>query len=222
MISGVFGLPGAGKTVFLAKCAQKALDRKPMVIGGHYLHYGNYDAVLTNFYCKGCAKFDFSQLGKVDFRNCLLICDETAIEADSRSFKTFSEEAKFFFHQGNRKAGNCFIWTSQSYDSVDKRIRDLTDNYYYIRPSRILGSKMSTILPIDPCFDIVQGKPCTYYDFAPPTAKGHIWLPKYWNLIDTAEYIKSRQLTKMQLTYWDDCDIIKIEDNSKLIEGSAI
>lgn len=202
MNSGVFGLPGAGKTVFLAKCAMTALQKKPMRVGNNYLHYGNYDNVFTNFYCKGCYKFDFDQLGKVDFRNSLLICDETAIEADSRDFKKFSEQAKFFFHQGNRKAGNCFIWTSQSYDSVDKRIRDLTDNYYYIRPSRIFSDKMSTILPINPAFDIVQGKPTTYYEFAPPLQYGHIWLPKYWDLIDTSQYIKSMELSKMVLTTW--------------------
>lgn len=202
MVSGVFGLPGSGKTVLLAKIASDALKGKATVIGGHVLQYGSYEHVLTNFYCEGCEKFTFSDLGHVDFRKCCLICDETAFDADSRNFKQFSEDAKFFFHQQNRKSGSVFIWTSQSYDSVDKRIRDLTDQYFYIRPSRILPSRLSTILPIDPAFDIVQGKPCTFYDFAPPLQHGHIYLPKYWDKIDTSSYIEGKELVKPEFTSW--------------------
>lgn len=171
-------------------------------MGGRILQYGTYDHVLTNFYCEGCERFNFDDLGKVDFRNCCLICDETGISADSRNFKQFSEDAKFFFQQQNRKSGSVFIWTSQSYDSVDKRIRDLTDQYFYIRPCRLLPSVMSTVIPIDPAFDIVQGKPSTYYDFAPIHQHGHIYLPKHWNRIDTSEYIITKELAEPKFKKW--------------------
>lgn len=202
MISGVFGLPGAGKSVFLAKCAHLALQGKPFSVGGHPLHYGNYDAILTNFYCSGCSKFDFNELGKVDFQNCLFLCDEISLLADSRSFKTFSDDAKFFFSQ-HRKGGNTFIWCSQSYDDVDKRIRNLTDHYYHIRPSHVFGDKMSTVIPIEPYFDIENGHPTTGYEFAPFLQHGHVWLPHFWHYIDSYAYITSKQLTEMKLISWD-------------------
>lgn len=49
MISGIFGLPGSGKSVYLAKCAKYALDGRPVRVGGHTLHHGDYDNVFTNF-----------------------------------------------------------------------------------------------------------------------------------------------------------------------------
>lgn len=201
MISGIFGLPGAGKSVFLAKCAQTALRGKPLKVGGHYLHYGDAEHVLTNFYCDGCKKFDFDDLGKYDFHNCLFLCDEISLLADSRNFKTFSDDAKFFFSQ-HRKGANTFIWCSQAYDDVDKRIRNLTDNYYHIRPSTFFGDKMSTIVPIEPYFDIQQGRPVTGYQFAPPVQHGHIWLPKYWELINSYDYVNKKILLEKHLTCW--------------------
>lgn len=193
MISGVFGLPGSGKSVFLGRCAQNALAGKPTIIGGILLHYGNYDAVLTNFYCSGCKKFNFDELGKIDFKNCLFLCDEISLLADSRNFKSFSEDAKFFFSQ-HRKGGNTFIYCSQNYDDCDKRIRLLTDNFYHIRPSRFFGSKMSTVIPIHPYFNIESGKPTTGYRFAHPVQYGHIWLPKWWNYINSYDYVTTKKL----------------------------
>lgn len=201
MISGVFGLPGAGKSVFLAKCVDRALKGKSLMIGGNYLHYGKYDYVLTNFYCQGCYRFDFEQLGKVDFHDCLFLCDEISLLADARNFKTFSEDAKFFFSQ-HRKGGNTFIWCSQSYDDVDKRIRNLTDNYYYIRPSSLFSDRFSTVIPITPYFDIEQGRPTTGYQFAPRASFSHVYLPRYWNLIDSYAYVNSKELVKMSPDLW--------------------
>lgn len=202
MISGVFGLPGAGKTVLLSKMADKALRGKPMKIGSHFIHYGEYEHVLTNFYCEGCEKFEFTDLGRVDYSNSLILLDEASIFADSREFKNFTEDARFFMQQFVRKSGSCFVWCSQAWDAVDKRIRDLTDNYYYIRPAKIFSDAFSTIIPIDPAFDIVQGKPSTFYEFAPIAKRGYIYLPKYWDRIDTTAYAKKRELLKPEFVKW--------------------
>lgn len=201
MVSMVFGLCGSGKSVFLAKCAKTALDGKALKIGGHYLHYGDYDHVLSNFYCEGCDRLDPDTLGKADYQNCLFLMDEASLLFDSRHFKTFSEDAKFFFSQ-HRKGGNTAIICSQGWDDVDKRIRNITDNYYYIRPSRIFGDKMSTIIPIEPFFDIIQGKPTNSYEFAPPMQCSHIWLPRYWNYIDSYAYINAKKLEQPVFQPW--------------------
>ena len=97
MISGIFGLPGSGKSVYLAKCAKYALDGRPVRVGGHTLHHGDYDNVFTNFPVKGCKQLEWSRLGKVEIRNALLICDEIMMYADSRQYKNFSDDLTFFF-----------------------------------------------------------------------------------------------------------------------------
>lgn len=60
MISGVFGLPGSGKSLFLGMIAQKAVQGKN--INFHGLLLGSlrtYKYVYTNFSCKGCYKLDY-------------------------------------------------------------------------------------------------------------------------------------------------------------------
>ena len=81
MITGVFGLPGAGKTTFLTWLTLRALRKKPLYIG----HLGfkkmigecrTYDKVYSNVPIDGTYKLTFEHLGKVDFSDCLIIIDE--------------------------------------------------------------------------------------------------------------------------------------------------
>ena len=58
MVQGVFGLPGSGKSTYLAKLAKKAFKK--------------YDRVYSNFYIDGCYKLDFDSLGLVDYSDCLI------------------------------------------------------------------------------------------------------------------------------------------------------
>ena len=55
-MQGVFGLPGAGKTTFLTKYAQRCLA------GKSFLRTPPHSRVFTNFMCAGCYKFDFDDL----------------------------------------------------------------------------------------------------------------------------------------------------------------
>ena len=60
-----------------------------------------------------------------------MLCDEIQLFADSRNFKNFGDNLKFWFSV-HRKLGVDFIYATQSFDSVDKRIRSLTDRIYYV------------------------------------------------------------------------------------------
>lgn len=120
MIKCYFGLPGCGKSTILTAIAQRELKRK------------RYHYVYTNFYCHGCIRLNMDDLGEKDFSQSLIIIDEITLEFDSRNFKSFSEKFKKFFtlHRHDRSD---IIYATQYYNNVDKRIRDLTAENYYVR-----------------------------------------------------------------------------------------
>lgn len=203
MISGVFGLTGSGKSVLLAKAAAKALAGKPCIIGGNFLHDGDFDYVLTNFTCAGCYKLDPDTLGRVDYRRCLFLIDEISMISDSRAFKSFSDEYRFFWTQLIRKRDNAVIWCSQGWDSCDKKIRDVTDKYFYIRKAPILSDKLSIVAPIDAYMRVEDGQIKNGYELAPPIMHSLLWLPKYWDMFDTSETMNFKPLSVAHLQAWD-------------------
>lgn len=125
MISGFFGLPGVGKTSFLAKIA--ALENKAIRKGR-----SKYQRVYTNFSCLGCFKFSFQDLGLYDFSDSLILIDEITLEADSRDYKKFSRNLKEFFIL-HRHYGCDIVYFTQQYDGLDKKIRDLTSDLWYVK-----------------------------------------------------------------------------------------
>lgn len=118
MIQGVFGLPGAGKSTYLAKQAKKAIKQGIKV--------------YSNFYIKGCYQLDFDDLGVHDYSDCLILIDEVSLFCDCRNWKNFNKELVYFF-TNHRKYSVNLIYCSQSYSDCDKKIRNLTDSLYYIK-----------------------------------------------------------------------------------------
>lgn len=129
MIKGYFGLPGSGKTTFLTMIAQKELNR---IASGR----SPYKRVLTNFYCHGCYKIDYSQLGLYDLSDSLILLDEITLDADSRNFKQFDQIKKKFFLM-HRHYSIDVIYFTQQWDGVDKKIRDITHDLYYVKKLRL-------------------------------------------------------------------------------------
>lgn len=152
MISGYFGLPGAGKTSFLAKIAQQELRRIKK-------KKSRYKRVLANFECAGCYRLDFSDLGTYMIENSLILIDEITLEADSRDFKSFTKKLKYFFVM-HRHYECDIIYFCQQYDGLDKKIRDLTKELWYVKKLGPLtvATRIYRILDIDDnTHDIVQG-----------------------------------------------------------------
>ena len=127
MITGYFGTPGCGKTTILTALAQKELRR---------MRKGKspYKHVLTNFYCQGCEKFDVSDLGIYKFSYSLILIDEITLDVDSRDFKKFSKGLKDFFVL-HRHLHNDIVYFCQDFERVDKTIRDMTFDLWYITKS---------------------------------------------------------------------------------------
>lgn len=125
MIRGYFGVPGSGKTTTLVKKAIKELKRK------------RYEHIYTiNFKCSGCIEIEWEDLANYKMYNSLILIDEISTLADNREFKTFSKNHRDFFIM-HRHLGNDIIWATQNYEKVDKTIRELTQELWYMSKSII-------------------------------------------------------------------------------------
>ncbi|MCH5197921.1 MAG: hypothetical protein J1E34_03345 [Oscillospiraceae bacterium] len=127
MITGYFGVPGCGKTTILTILAQKELKK---------IRKGNspYKHVVTNFYCSGCEKFSVNDLGLYKFTDSLILIDEITLDVDSRDFKKFSKGLKDFFVL-HRHLHNDIVYFCQDFERVDKTIRDMTFDLWYLKKS---------------------------------------------------------------------------------------
>lgn len=125
MITCYFGLPGCGKSTMLAKIAAKELKR---IEKGK----SKYKRIYCNYYIKGCYKLNFRDLGVYDTSDSLILLDEITLDADSRDFKSFAQSSKQFFIL-HRKYGCDVIYVTQQYDAVDRKIRELTYDLYYMK-----------------------------------------------------------------------------------------
>lgn len=125
MITCFFGLPGCGKSTMLAKIAAKELKR---------MQKGKspYVRILSNYHIDGCDRLDFDMIGKVDMSRSLILIDEISLDADSRDYKSFGKELKQFFIL-HRHYGVDIYYATQQYDGVDRKIRELTHNLYYMK-----------------------------------------------------------------------------------------
>lgn len=123
MIKGYFGVPGAGKSTILVK-EWKKLKKK-------------YNHVYTiNIEIKGVEKITKEDFRKYRFENSLILWDEITLDYDNRNFKDFTQEDKdaWLLH---RHTGCDIIYATQNYENVDKKIRDLTQDLWYLSKSVI-------------------------------------------------------------------------------------
>ena len=124
MLTCYFGVPGCGKSTLLTKFAIKELRR---IQKGK----SKYTAVYTNFYVEGCNQIDFAQLQNYKLYDCLILLDEITLDADNRKFKEFTNGHRDYFIL-HRHIGNDIIYATQSYETVDLKIRQLTQELWYM------------------------------------------------------------------------------------------
>lgn len=125
MIVGYFGVPGCGKSTLLTKIAIKE-QRKIRK---------RYDHIYTiNLEISGTEHITFKDLEEYKIKNSLILIDEITMSADNREFKTFSKGARDFFIL-HRHLGCDIIYATQNFENVDKKIRDLTSELWYMSKS---------------------------------------------------------------------------------------
>lgn len=179
MIVGVVGLAGSGKSLSLAYDCSRVLRGKRSLLTGK-----KYSKVFTNFELSGCYKFDWDDLGKINVENSIIFVDEISMFADSRNFKNFSTVEKFFFSQ-HRKFRCDFVYCSQDFFDVEKRIRENTHKLYYVSDF-VLG--FSSIRPIIPFFDVsIVSHSYTFDKFI---NSKFFYRPSAYKLIDSYSFIK--------------------------------
>lgn len=156
MITSFIGAPGSGKSTALAWVARRALRKRnqPISICGSPVSSG-HPLLFTNFPFDGAFQLDYDNLGKYRYEDALILLDEISMYSDSRDYKNFSKALIFFFTQ-HRKFNLDLIWTSQTYDDSDKKIRNLTVGYYMIEPTFLPG--ISRFVEIEPFTDVIQYK----------------------------------------------------------------
>ena len=187
MITGIFGLPRAGKSTFLSYCVERALSGKPITAGRgswkvNLTEHVHYDSVYSNFPIYGAQKFDFDDLGKRMFENCLILIDEISLFADSRNWKEFGEHLKMFFAMHGHY-GVDVIYCSQSMD-CDKKIRDRTQQYCFVVKSALFSGS-SFVVPLIKHMDTVNGIPQDWYEKAPPLSCTRLRRSRYYWRFDS-------------------------------------
>lgn len=135
MIKGYFGIPGCGKSTLLSKIGATEIEKFKK-------RYRNVYTV--NIDIKGCTRITKEDCRKYRFEGDLILWDEITLDYDNRDFKSFTKEDKDFWIL-HRHMGTDVIYVTQNYENVDKKIRDLTQELWYMSKSVIPLLKEFTI-----------------------------------------------------------------------------
>lgn len=208
MISAVFGLPGSGKSLILSYMAYRATHGKSINFHGFHVSNFKYARVYTNFPCDGAYKLDFETLGNVKYEHCLMLCDEIQLFADSRNFKTFGDNLKYFFSM-HRHDHIDFVYASQSFDNVDKRIRSLTDRLYYVDPWLFNTIRVREILSF---FDVSRGSISEGYEYARGINTKYFFASRLYKYNDTYAKIKEVPLKEAPCIPWKQEEVKELGD----------
>lgn len=220
MISGVYGLTGAGKSTFLAWCAHRAQNGKSLQIGFNAAggvslqdeQSSDYEAIYSNFPLKGCYPLGWDELGVFFYGNCLILIDEIMMLCDSRAWKTYPENIKYFM--SHHRHYHCdIIYCSQSWKDTDIRIRNLAHQFLRIEP---FGA-FTRITPIIHRQGIRQGIPDDWYEMGGLASARFILRKKYYDMFDSHSTKPLKPLPQKNL--WE---IIDTETNVLSNDKSAV
>lgn len=132
-----FGLPGSGKSSYLTYLA-KIYGKLGVDI---YTNCMDIDfSLIPNIHY-----IPYSYIGNVDVDNSILLLDEMGLELDAREFKTNFKDKQVLKWWKLFRHHNCPIFLFSQTTDIDKKLRDLAQNYYLVRQSI---PYVTSILPI--------------------------------------------------------------------------
>lgn len=127
MITCFFGVPRVGKNTLLTMIALQEL--KKMKQGK-----SKYKHIYTDFFVEGCEFIDYRVFKHWKMYDSLVLIEEMGLDADGREHKSFTRaERDFFVLHGHIHCD--IIYATQDYSNVDKKIRDLTEELWYLSKS---------------------------------------------------------------------------------------
>lgn len=188
MISIVYGLTGAGKTSLLAWCADRVQRGKALTIGMGFaggvslqdVPTKQYKAVYSNFPLIGCYPLVWDELGVFDYSDCLILIDEIMMLCDSRAWKEYPENIKYFMSH-HRHFHTDVIACSQSWKDTDLRIRNLAKQILRIENRGLL----TRVTPIHHLQGIRQGIPDDWYELGGLLSSRYILRSRLYKMFDS-------------------------------------
>lgn len=144
-----FGVPGSGKTTFAAYLTKWALHENILIrfcrrhrnwLTSLLLRSGFFKRridVYSNVPITGAYRLDAkTDIGFHMIENAKIIIDEAGIEYNNRNYKSFPQEAIYFYkyHRHYKVSVDVF---SQSYEDMDVTLRRLAQNFYVVRRSLV-------------------------------------------------------------------------------------
>lgn len=144
-----FGVPGSGKTTFAAHLTKWALHESGIIrwcrkhdnaLSRIILKSGYFKRridVYSNVPITGAYQLNTKDdIGNYMIEDAKIIIDEAGIEYNNRSYKTFPQEAIYFYkyHRHYKTSVDVF---SQSFDDMDVTLRRLAQNFYVVRKSLV-------------------------------------------------------------------------------------
>lgn len=120
-----FGLPGSGKTSYLTYLC-KRFNKLGVDIYTNCLDV-DFESMPNVHY------IPFSYIGKVNVANSILLLDEMGLELDNRDFKVNFKDKKVLEFWKKFRHYNAPIFLFSQTTDIDKKVRDLAQNYYLVR-----------------------------------------------------------------------------------------
>lgn len=223
MIVGYFGVPGSGKSTLLSKFAVQELKK---IRKGK----SKYKDVYTNFYVAGCKRIDYDDLDQMKVYDSLIILDEITLDADNRNFKSFPIGVRDFFIL-HRHLGCDIIYATQSYELVDKKIRQLTQELWYMSRTVVpflrnftLARRIYRTIKINEYTgELILGyRFCNLLELLFTSNIKTVFRPFYYRFFDSYDegVLKQRSIFDSEL--WNDTEVIKMFDYIKASAGRKV
>lgn len=194
-----FGVPGSGKTTYLAYLYKKA-NKQSKIITWCEKHHNKWISkiiiksrlfkrrrkVFSNVPVTGAYQLNVAEdIGIHMIEDALVLIDEAGIEYNSRNFKNFPQEAIYWWkYHRHYKTEVCVF--SQSYDDMDITIKRLSQKYFVIKKS--LFPNCIVLKPIRRSIGIdkLTHQIADMYDFdLPILSYKWIYCPPLWKLFNS-------------------------------------
>lgn len=210
VVNYVFGAPGTGKSTLLCYLAKWYTKHG-------FICYVNFDVNI-----KGCVRISDEDLGYYAFTDGVLLLDELGISMGNRDFKNGMMNDKnrlqFFkrirhYLQKNKK-GCCWVAT-QGWNDIDKKIRDLSTNYFMITKWFFF----TIVKPIHKgcAVDPLSHEPTDFFEIDPFPEWRLVFRPKYYKYFDSFE---APALPEYPISQHVEYEVITHEDTENTnIEG---